>query len=76
MVCDPAVATKKGAAVPEYPLSQMTTSELARYRRDLEGSLRGLPAHAPVRADLKARLDLVEAEEESRARLAERNGAP
>lgn len=60
--------------MPEYPLSQMTSGELRQYRRDLEGSLRGLPVHAPVRADLQARLDEIEAEEESRRRLAERNG--
>ena len=59
-----------------YPLGQYTTGELTRYRRELERALRGLPDTAPAGARLRADLDLVHAEEESRRRLAEANGAP
>lgn len=62
--------------MPEYPLYQMTTAELGKYRRDLENSLKGLPAAAPVRVDLAAKLELIAKEEASRASIARRNGAP
>lgn len=62
--------------MPEYPLHQLTTSELDQYKRELQRSLRGLAADAPVREDLKAKLELLRQEEASRASIARANGAP
>lgn len=55
-----------------YPLGQMTTAELQRYKRELEHALadNGLPADAPVRGLLEARLSGVTVEESRRAELA------
>jgi hypothetical protein len=53
---------------PPHPLPALTTSELTRYRRDLEHSLSAVIA-APDRTRLQARLADVLAEQESRARL-------
>ncbi len=58
-----------------YPLGQYTTGELTRYRRELEHALQGLAETAPAGTRLQADLQLVHAEEESRRRLAEANGA-
>jgi hypothetical protein len=55
---------------PKNCVSQLTTSELARYRRELEHALKTLPEHAPVRATLRRKLDEVLAEQADRARLA------
>lgn len=55
---------------PKYPMSQLTTSELNRYRHELEHAIKGISPDAPVRADLRRRLDVVIAEQEDRARLA------
>lgn len=66
--------------MPEHPLHQLTTAELAAYRRDLERALQpgrqGLPPGAPARADIAAALERVAREEESRASIARANGAP
>ena len=57
----------EGDPVP-YPLGQMTAAELRRYRREIESALApsGLPADAPAREDLKARLSEISAEEAGR----------
>ena len=54
---------------PEHPLPALTTYELSDYRRSLEHAIRTLPEHAPVRQQLRARLDDVLAEVDDRARL-------
>ena len=59
-------------SAPEHPPGQMTTSELAAYRRELERAVRGLPA----RAALRERLADVLAEEDGRARIAAANRVP
>jgi hypothetical protein len=54
---------------PDHPLYALTTYELRDYRHDLERAIAGTPSGAPAQADLRARLDEVLAEQESRARL-------
>jgi hypothetical protein len=54
---------------PKHPVYALTTYELRRYRRAIEHSLNGIPADAPVRERLYARLAEVVAEEECRAQL-------
>jgi hypothetical protein len=60
--------------VAPHPLGQLTTSELRRYKRELEGALAlgpsGLPADAPYRGTLEAKLSAVIMEESRRAELA------
>jgi hypothetical protein len=56
---------------PQHPTSQLTTSELNRYRRQLEHSLKALPTQATVRTQLQARLAEVLAEQEQRNQLAQ-----
>jgi hypothetical protein len=56
---------------PKHPTSQLTTSELSRYRRELERSLKTLPTQATVRAQLRARLGEVLAEQDQRNQLAQ-----
>jgi hypothetical protein len=55
---------------PKHAVSELTTSELARYRRELEHALKTLPEHAPVRELLQQRLAEVLAEVDERARIA------
>lgn len=54
---------------PPHPLYALTTSELARYRRNLEQALTALPGHAPARGHLQQQLAEVEAEQQSRTRI-------
>jgi hypothetical protein len=54
---------------PAHPLGQLTSAELARYRREPEHAIKELK-DAPVVADLQQRLDAVHAEEASRANIA------
>lgn len=54
-------------ANPPHPMYALTTSELSQYRRELEHAVTRL-GEAPVVADLRAKLDEVLAEEESRTR--------
>ena len=68
-------ATPQTPAVdqPKHPLYALTTYELVYYRRRLENAIAFLDKQDPVppiRADLKAALDGVMAEQEDRARLA------
>ena len=55
---------------PKHPLSQLTTSELSRYRHELQHAIEGISPNAQVQADLRRRLDAVMAEQEDRARAA------
>lgn len=58
---------------PPHPLGQMTTSELAGYRRQLESAIAFFDKQTPVppaRDRLQAALDAVAAEQEQRARIA------
>jgi hypothetical protein len=58
---------------PKHPIHTLTTFELRGYRGQLENAIAFFDARqppAPVRADLHARLDEVQAEEQSRARIA------
>ncbi len=58
---------------PKHKLSELTTYELRDYRRELERAIAFLDTKNPVppaRADLKARLDAVVAEQDDRARIA------
>jgi hypothetical protein len=58
---------------PTWPPSQLATFELAAYRRQLESAIAFFDRQdpvPPVRANLKARLDAVLAEQELRARVA------
>jgi hypothetical protein len=58
---------------PKHPMYALTTYELRDYRRDLERAIAFYGEHhadAPVLADLRARLDDVLAEHDSRARIA------
>jgi hypothetical protein len=57
---------------PKHPLSEMTTYELRDYRRQLENAIAFFGRQDPVpavRDDLRATLDAVAAEQESRERL-------
>ena len=55
---------------PIHPLHALTTYELRDYRRDLENAIKNNASDAAIRAELQRRLDVVIAEQESRARLA------
>ena len=58
---------------PKHPLHALTTHELAYYRRRLENAIAYLGKQDPVpaiRADMKAALDRVIAEQDDRARIA------
>jgi len=69
-ICAMPPADSVTADQPKHPLYALTTYELKDYRRSLEHAIRTLPAQAPVRQQLRARLDAVLAEVEDRARLA------
>jgi hypothetical protein len=61
---------------PLHPVSQMTTSELAEFRSDLEHAL-SLPTLPPLYAPrkvLQSRLDAVLAEQAERRRIRHANG--
>jgi len=72
-------ATPQTPAVdqPKHPLHALTTYELAYYRRRLENAIAFLDKQDPVppiRADLKAALDGVIAEQDDRVKIAAANG--
>jgi hypothetical protein len=62
--------TEPQTAEPKYPVSQLTTSELTRYRRELEHAVRGIAPDAPVQTELHRRLDVVLAEQDEREKIA------
>ena len=69
------VASQQTSAVdqPKHPLHALTTYELAYYRRRLENAIAYLGKQDPIpaiRADMKAALDRVIAEQDDRARIA------
>jgi hypothetical protein len=55
---------------PKHPIHQLTTSELNRYRRELEHAVKKISPEAPVQAELHRRLDIVLAEQDERAKIA------
>jgi hypothetical protein len=55
---------------PPHPMHQLTTSEISRYRRELEHALKTLPEHAPVRELLGQRLAEVMNEVNEREKIA------
>ena len=55
---------------PKHPLHALTTYELRDYRRDLENAIKNNAPDAVIQAELQRRLDVVIAEQESRAGLA------
>ncbi len=68
-------ATPQTPAVDQlkHPLHALTTYELAYYRRRLENAIAFLDKQdlvPPIRANLKAALDGVTAEQDDRARIA------
>jgi hypothetical protein len=62
--------TEPQTAEPRYPIHQLTTSELTRYRRELEHAVKGISPEAPVQTELCRRLDEVLAEQDERERIA------
>ena len=54
---------------PKHPLHALTTSELSRYRRELESAIRGIADDAPVQDDLRSKLDAVLAEQDDRSKV-------
>jgi hypothetical protein len=64
--------TEPEIAEPQHPVYQLTTTELNRYRRELEHAVQGISPDAPVQTELRRRLDVVLAEEEARGKI--RNG--
>jgi hypothetical protein len=61
-------------AEPQYPVYQLTTSELTRYRRELEHAVKGIAPDAPMHRELRRRLDAVLAEQGDREKIAGRGG--
>ena len=64
-------ADQPNVETPQHPTSQLTSSELSRYRRELEHAVKALPAHATVRAQLQSRLAEVLEEQQQRTQLAQ-----
>jgi hypothetical protein len=61
--------TPKPATAPGLPLSQMSTTNLAGHRGELERRLLSCPAHADRRETLRATLSEVLAEQTARRTL-------
>ncbi len=59
---------------PPHPLHALTSSELTRYRRQLEHAIATLNPGAPVQDGLRRKLDQVLAEQNSRAAIAATGG--
>jgi hypothetical protein len=62
--------TEPQTAEPKYPVHQLTTSELTRYRRELEHAVKDIAPEAPVQTELHRRLDVVLAEQDEREKIA------
>jgi hypothetical protein len=60
--------------MPDHPVHQMTTSELAAYKADLLAAMNGLSRESPALAQLQVRLEMVMAEERSRESIAGSTG--
>ena len=59
-------------AEPKHPVDQLTTSELTRYRCELEKAVKSISPDAPVQTELRRKLDTVLAEESEREKIAGR----
>jgi hypothetical protein len=73
MPATPAPPQPPEAGQPKHPLPALTTYELRDYRRELEQAIAFFDRQTPVppaRAQLRARLDAVLAEQNERAKLA------
>ena len=55
---------------PPHPVHALTSSELARYQRDLEHAITAAAPGSPARAGLRRQLDQARAEQRSRAAIA------
>jgi hypothetical protein len=62
--------TEPQTAEPKYPVHQLTTSELTRYRRELEHAVQGISPDTPEQTELRHRLDVVLAEQDEREKIA------
>jgi hypothetical protein len=62
--------TEPQTAEPKHPVYQLTTSELTRYRRELEHAVKSISPEAPVQTELRRRLDVVLAEQSEREKIA------
>jgi hypothetical protein len=62
--------TEPTTAEPKYPVHQLTTSELTRYRCELEQAVTGISPEAPPHTELRRRLDMVLAEQSEREKIA------
>lgn len=54
---------------PKHALHALTTDDLKARRRELTDAIKGIPAGAPIQADLRRWLDEMLAEEKDRARI-------
>jgi hypothetical protein len=54
---------------PKRALHALTTDELKARRRELMHAIKGIPADAPIKADLRRWLDDLPAEEKDRVRI-------
>lgn len=61
-------------AGPPHRLWQLTSSELANWRKQLERAIEEADDDDPVQGEFREAVDDVKAEEESRAKIAEANG--
>jgi hypothetical protein len=59
---------------PKHPMHALTTYELRDYRRQLEHAVKGISPDAPVQADLRAKLNEVLAEQQSRESIRQASG--
>ena len=64
--------TEPTTVEPKHPVDQLTTSELSRYRCELEHAVKGISPDAPVQTELRRRLDMVLAEQTEREKIAGR----
>lgn len=62
--------TEPTTAEPKHPVYQLTTSELTRYRRELEHAVTGISPDAPAQTELRRRLAVVLAEQDEREKIA------
>jgi hypothetical protein len=64
--------TEPQTAESKHPVHQLTTSELTRYRRELEHAVKEISPDAPVQTELLLKLDEVLAEQAEREKIAGR----
>ena len=64
------MTTQPAVQAPKHPLYQLTTSELDRYRRELEHEIQDVSPGAPAVADLSRLLGEVLSEQDDRRRIA------